>query len=148
MRGVAAGLIAFAAFALILAKPAPGAEAAFPGLTNGSFESGLAGWTVTGSVDHVCSFWQNASGDCSVDMAATPSQGQLSQVLATTVGNNYTVKFMMAGNPACSSNSAWWLTASWPLNEPSVKTLNVSATGTVAAAYSFDVAGKSDSNMG
>ena len=148
MRGVAAGLIAFAAFALILAKPAPGAEAAFPSLTNGSFESGLAGWTVTGSVDHVCSFWQNASGDCSVDMAATPSQGQLSQVLATTVGNNYTVKFMMAGNPACSSNSAWWLTASWPLNEPSVKTLNVSATGTVAAAYSFDVAGKSDSNMG
>ena len=106
-RGAAAGLIGLAAIALVLVGPGQRAEAAFSGVTNGNFESGgLADWTATGPVDHVCFLWQNASGDCSVDMAATPSQGQISQVMATTVGNHYTVKFMMAGNPACSSNSA------------------------------------------
>jgi choice-of-anchor C domain-containing protein len=162
LRGVTAGLIGLVATVLVLMAPAqPRAEAAFAGITNGSFESlggpsgqinagsgTLTGWTVSGAVDYVCGGWQNASGNCSLDMAATPSQGEISQILSTTVGNHYTVRFMMAGNPGCSSTSANWVTWSWPLDEPGGKTLNVSATGTAATSYSFDVAGKSDSNMG
>lgn len=158
LRGAAAGVIGLAALTLVLTGTGTTAEAAFAGVANGSFETpggpsgqinagsaALTDWTVGGHVDYVCGGWQNASGNCSLDMAATPSQGQISQVLTTTAGNHYTVKFALSGNPGCTPGNAEWV--GWA-NEPGLKSLIVSATGTAASTYTFDVTGRTTTTMG
>jgi choice-of-anchor C domain-containing protein len=135
--GVAVGLVAALAF--------PGASAAaFTGLTNGSFEdvnatyvdggSGfeqlnavdsttIDGWSVdAGSVDWIGTYWPAADPDMSIDLSGV-SAGTLSQTFATTIGNTYTVTFALSGNPA---------------GPPTVKRLDVSATGGTLQSYTYD----------
>ena len=109
-----------------------GAALAFSGPTNGSFETGtyvdggfgfeqlnaadtsIDGWTVdAGSVDWIGTYWPAQDGAMSIDMSGVDA-GTLSQTFETTIGNTYTVSFLLSGNPA---------------GPPTVKTLDVSATG-------------------
>lgn len=130
------------------------AAAALPGIaqaaafTNGSFEQGtdpgnftnadttstaITGWTVTsGNVDYIGTYWTAGDGSRSVDLTGG-APGTLSQTFDTAAGTSYLVRFLLAGNPA---------------GDPSVKTLNVSATGGSTASYTFDDTGKTLSNMG
>jgi choice-of-anchor C domain-containing protein len=131
--GIAVGGLAAIALA--------GASLAFTGLTNGSFETGnyvdngigfeqlnagdisLDGWTVdSGSVDWIGTYWPAEDGAMSIDMSGSDA-GTISQVFDTTIGNTYTVSFALSGNPA---------------GPPTVKTLDVSATGGTTASYSYD----------
>lgn len=113
--------------------------AAFPGVTNGSFEDGTypggsfvqvnagftgpTGWTISaGSIDWVAGLWQAQAGSKSLDLnGAAP--GTISQTLATTIGKTYVVGFYLSGNPQ---------------GGPAAKTLTVSATGTAPMSYTFD----------
>lgn len=127
-----------------------GATLAFTPPTNGSFETGtyvdggsgfeqlnagdtsIAGWTVdAGSVDWIGTYWPAQDGSMSIDLSGTDA-GTISETLATTIGNTYTVSFFLSGNPA---------------GLPVVKTLDVGATGAVAASYSYDVSANDLSNM-
>jgi choice-of-anchor C domain-containing protein len=127
-----------------------GTTLAFTGPANGSFETGtfvdggagfeqlnagdtsIAGWTVdAGSVDWIGTYWPAQDGSMSIDMSGADA-GTISQTLATTIGNTYTVSFYLSGNPA---------------GAPSVKTLDVNATGAVAASYAYDVSGNDLTNM-
>ena len=127
-----------------------GTALAFTGPSNGSFETGtyvdggsgfeqlnagdtsITGWTVdAGSVDWVGTYWPAQDGSMSVDMSGVAA-GTISQTLATTIGNTYTVSFFLSGNPA---------------GPPSLKTLDVSATGAAAASYTYDVSGNDRANM-
>jgi len=140
--GLALGFLAAIALA--------GTTLAFTGPTNGSFETGtyvdggggfeqlnagdtsITGWTVAaGSVDWIGTYWQAQDGSMSIDMSGADA-GTLSQTLATTIGNTYTVSFFLSGNPA---------------GPPTVKTLVVSATGGATASYTYDVTGNTLTNM-
>jgi choice-of-anchor C domain-containing protein len=135
--GIALGFVAAISFAGTT-------QAAFSGVTNGSFETGtyvdvsggferlssgdpsIDGWDVGGdSVDWVGTYWPAADGAMSIDLSGTDA-GSLSHIFDTTIGNTYTVSFALAGNPA---------------GPPSVKTLEVSATGGTTGIYSVDVTG-------
>jgi choice-of-anchor C domain-containing protein len=115
------------------------ALAAFPGVTNGSFEDGTypggpfvqvnagitgpTGWTVSaGSIDWVAGLWQAQAGSKSLDLNGV-APGTISQTLATTIGKTYVVSFYLSGNPQ---------------GGPAAKTLTVSATGSAPASYTFD----------
>ncbi len=127
-----------------------GATLAFSGLTNGSFETGayvdggagfeqlnagdtsIDGWTVdSGSVDWIGTYWPAQDGAKSIDMSGVDA-GAISQTFATTIGNTYTVSFYLAGNPA---------------DAPTVKTLDVGATGGTVSHYTFDTTGSTLANM-
>jgi choice-of-anchor C domain-containing protein len=127
-----------------------GATLAFSGLTNSSFETGtyvdggagfeqlnagdtsLDGWTVdAGSVDWIGTYWPAQNPSMSIDMSGTDA-GTISQTLATTIGNTYTVSFFLSGNPA---------------GPPTVKTLDVSATGGTVGNYSYDVTSNTLTSM-
>ena len=127
-----------------------GAALAFSGPTNPSFETGayvddgggfeqlnagdtsLDGWTVdAGSVDWVGTYWPAQDGSMSIDMSGL-EPGTLSQTLATTIGDTYTVSFYLSGNPA---------------GPPAVKTLDVSATGGTVSSYTFDASANTLSSM-
>ena len=134
--GIAIGGLAAVALA--------GAALAFSGPTNASFETGtyvdngagfeqlnagdtsIDGWTVeAGSVDWIGTYWPAQDGSMSIDMSGV-NAGTLSQTFATTVGNTYTVSFYLSGNPA---------------GPPTVKTLDVVATGAAVSSYAFDASG-------
>lgn len=119
-------------------------------LTDGSFETGtyvdggsgfqqldapnasIDGWTVdAGSVDWIGSYWPAPDGDMSIDLSGADA-GTLSQTFATTIGNTYTVSFLLSGNPA---------------GPPEVKTLDVSATGGSSTSYTHDTAGTDLTSM-
>ncbi|MEJ7607553.1 MAG: choice-of-anchor C family protein [Bryobacteraceae bacterium] len=111
-------------------------------LTNGSFEAdvcsgafcttgSLTGWIVAGQVDLINSYWQPAQGQQSLDLNAL-SPATISQNFATNVGSLYSVSFALAGNPDGGTN---------------LKTLNASA-GSTTLPFTFDISGKSKSNMG
>ena len=136
--GVALGFVASMAFV-------GGASAAFTGLTNGSFEdsgtyadngsgfqqldapnTSIDGWSVdAGSVDWIGTYWPAPDGAMSIDMSGADA-GTLSQTFDTTIGNTYTVTFLLSGNPA---------------GPPTVKTLEVSATGGTTALFAHDTTG-------
>jgi choice-of-anchor C domain-containing protein len=137
--GIALGVVASIAFA-------GSTLAAFTGLTNGSFEdvnstyvdngsgfqqldapnASIDGWTVAaGSVDWIGTYWPAPDGAMSIDMSGA-NAGALTQTFDTTIGNTYTVSFLLSGNPA---------------GEPAVKTLDVSATGGTLVTYSHDTTG-------
>jgi choice-of-anchor C domain-containing protein len=130
--------IAIAAFTLLT----PLAQAS--GLVNGGFEdstfsgafqtigtgSGLNGWSVdSGSVDLINTYWSAASGNYSLDLNGA-SAATISQMFATTIGQNYTVSFDMAGNFAGGGN----------------KIITAGVTGD--HTFTFDISGKSSGNMG
>jgi choice-of-anchor C domain-containing protein len=138
------------AFGGLAAIALAGAALAFTGPTNGSFETGtyvdggsgfeqlntgdtsITGWTVdAGSVDWIRTYWPAQDGSMSIDMSGADA-GTISQTLATTIGNTYTVSFFLSGNPA---------------GPPTVKTLDVSATGGATASYTYDVTGNDLTNM-
>jgi choice-of-anchor C domain-containing protein len=123
-------------------------SAAFTGLTNGSFEDGtyanppsgfqqvnagdpsILGWTVdAGSIDWIGTYWPAAAPDMSIDMSGAVA-GTLSQTFETTIGNTYTVSFALSGNPA---------------GPPTVKMLDVTATGGTPASYTYDVVASGNS---
>jgi choice-of-anchor C domain-containing protein len=128
-----------------------GATLAFTGPTNGSFEnngtyvdggggfeqlnapdSSISGWTVdSGSVDWIGTYWPAQDGSMSIDMSGADA-GAISQTFATTIGNTYTVSFFLAGNPA---------------GPPTVKTLDVSATGGTVDHFTFDTTASTLTNM-
>lgn len=93
----------------------PGASAIL--VANGSFEDvnignntylnvingngSVTGWTVGGvSVDMVSgpSRWVAADGNQAIDLAGTPGPGSVSQMLATTNGTAYRVRFALSRN--------------------------------------------------
>ncbi len=142
--GLGIALGGLAAIALV------GATLAFSGPTNGSFETGtyvdngsgfeplnagdtsLDGWTVdSGSVDWIGTYWPALDGSMSIDMSGADA-GTLSQTFATTIGNTYTVSFYLSGNPA---------------GPPTVKTLDVSATGGTVGSYTYDTTGNDLTRM-
>jgi choice-of-anchor C domain-containing protein len=130
-----------AALSVVASLSIAGSALAFSGITNGSFENGtfsgalwdtlypgstnITGWTIeSGSVDLTGSYWPASDGSLSIDLSGQ-GPGAISQALATTVGNTYTVTFDLSGNPACG---------------PAVKTGTVSATGGSTDAFSYDTA--------
>jgi choice-of-anchor C domain-containing protein len=96
-------------------------------LSNGSFEnpaltptttfitltSGqtMGAWTITaGSVDLIRTYWAPADGFQSLDMSGSAA-GTIGQVVTTTTGSTYTLRFSMAGNPDGAiqkSMRVWW----------------------------------------
>jgi choice-of-anchor C domain-containing protein len=104
--------------------------------------SAIKGWIVTGEgIDYVGTrYWTSSDGthaldlDGSVGSKISPpyAQGGIAQTFATTPGKNYIVTFDLAGNP---------------YRGPTIKPLRVSAAGQ-EKDFSFDIAGKSGSNMG
>ena len=124
------------------------ASAAFTGPTNGSFETGaytdngigfqqldapntnIDGWTVAaGSVDWIGEYWTAPVGDMSIDMSGADA-GTLSQTFETTIGNTYTVSFLLSGNPAGAAAGS-----------PAIKTLEVTASGGTTGLYTHDTTG-------
>ena len=96
-----------------------------PGATN------ITDWTVIGPVDYVGGVWQASDGSRSVDLNEL-SAGEIQQTFNTIVGENYTVTFDLAGNPQ---------------GGPTLKSMTVLAAG-ASADFTFDISGKSTSNMG
>jgi len=67
-------------------------------VSNGSFEPGIASWTALwGGID-VVNTWQRVDGNNVIDLNAF-ERGGLSQTLATTPGQTYTVGFNLSQNP-------------------------------------------------
>jgi choice-of-anchor C domain-containing protein len=115
--------------------------------TNGSFELGtnpdsfttldpgatdVTGWTITGQIDYIGTYWQAADGSRSIDLNGT-SAGSIEQVLATTPDYTYIIDFDMAGNPD---------------GGPTIKQLSLEAVGIGSQTFSFDITGWTKSNMG
>ena len=85
-----------AMFSACMALSASGSAAL---VTNGSFESGLTGWTVSANGVDLLSAptWQAASGTNSIDLNAfLPSS--ISQTLSTVIGGSYLLEFALGGN--------------------------------------------------
>lgn len=138
------GLIAGAALLL-------GAQSAYAvTITNGSFESGIApgtfttvgagdstsitGWTVGGdSVDYIGTYWTASDGGRSIDLSGN-NAGSISQALnGLTIGQEYTVTFDFAGNPA---------------GAPTTKSMLVSTAPSQVGLYSFNTTGGTLGNLG
>ena len=96
----------------------------------------IAGWTVIkGKIDYFgrCptnppQIWHAADGDNSLELAASPSAGGVSQTFATTPGERYRVQFQMSGSPM----TGW-------SGEDQLRTVRAQAAGQ-SADFSFDVA--------
>jgi choice-of-anchor C domain-containing protein len=105
--------------------PEPGDAMALP---PGS--KAIEGWTIVdGSVSYVGSRWQHAQGVRSIGL---PCGGGISQTLQTEPGQDYELRFTMAGDP----NAV-----------PAVKTV-VASFGGEERAFTFDTSGHSLANMG
>jgi choice-of-anchor C domain-containing protein len=143
-------LVAVAVAATALA---PSAARASSLIINGSFEDGtdpgvfttysagdlgLVGWAiVTGSVDHIGTYWQPSDGKRRLDLSGN-GPGEIAQSFATTAGMKYHVSFDLAGNPDDQGSSP-------------IKTLVYEAVGNsllVLDLKTFDTTSTSKSNMG
>src|SRR5262245_18320829 len=119
-------------------------------IVNGRFETGadpgvftelstsfgstnITGWEiVAGSIDYIGSYWTASDGNRSLDMNGT-TPGAIRQLLTgLVVGQKYTIKFDMAGNPDGS---------------PTDKVLSAVAASAGSNVYHFDVTGKSRTDM-
>jgi choice-of-anchor C domain-containing protein len=143
---MSAGLLT--GLSVVAAAPAQ----AITGIGNGSFETpvvtpgtfqnlgagaSIGAWTVSqGHVDLIgAGFWQAADGVQSVDLdgSSAPLTGGVAQTFTTVPLLKYRVIYRLAGNPA---------------QGPTVKTGEVVANGGVIQSFSFDITGKSFTNMG
>jgi len=130
--------------AMIIIFAGSSAQAA---LINGSFELGtnpgaymtlnpgatdITGWTITGQIDYIGTYWQASDGNRSLDLSGL-SAGSIQQDIDTTIGVTYIVTFDMAGNPD---------------GLPTLKQLVLEAVGVDAHAFDFDIIGCTSSNMG
>jgi choice-of-anchor C domain-containing protein len=99
--------------------------------------STIGAWTVSeGNVDLIgAGFWQAADGVQSLDLegSAFPLAGAVTQTFSTLPLFKYRVTYQLAGNPASG---------------PTIKTGQVIAGDSVIQSFSFDVTGKSITNMG
>ena len=122
-------------------------SSAWAGLTNGSFELGtdpgayktlnpgatdITGWTITGQLDYIGTYWQASDGIRSLDLSGF-SAGGIQQDIDTIPGLAYIVNFDMAGNPD---------------GPPILKQLIVEAVGVDAHAFNFSIDGNTTQNMG
>ena len=122
-------------------------SSALAALTNGSFEVGtnpdgyatldpgstnIFGWTITGQIDYIGTYWQASDGSRSIDMTGY-SAGSIQQDIDTVAGLTYIVNFDMAGNPD---------------GAPTIKPLVIEAVGIDSQTFYFDTTGKSKTNMG
>lgn len=135
---VAAAMLASSAQALIISNGSfergPADVGAFTTLGAGS--SALPGWTIgDGGIDLIGNFWTASDGVRSVDLTAATA-GSISQNVATVIGQTYTVRFDLAGNPDTGGQGIL------------VKSLDVSVNGSNSVNYMFDTTGKTNSNMG
>jgi choice-of-anchor C domain-containing protein len=91
-------------------------------------------WQITrGNVDLIgAGFWQAAEGDQSVDLDGN-TEGTIAQTFTTTPGTTYSVTYSLAGNPQLG---------------PTVKTGFAGIDGQDFQDFSFDITGKSTTNMG
>lgn len=103
-------------------------------LSSGS--TSIPGWTTTGPVDWICSYWPAADGTRSVDLNAC-GPGGVSQSFATVSGHAYTVTFALAGNPGTPSDT----------QGPAQKMVSVSAASQ-SEVFIFDTTGYDNSNLG
>jgi len=118
-------------------------------ITNGSFESGgvnpgggfvtlnagstdLTGWTiVTGSIDYIGGYWQPGAGQRSVDLNGNAVSEISQSISGLSIGQQYRVSFLLAGNPDGGVNPKTLLT-----------------TLVNSQSYSFDASGTSRGAMG
>jgi choice-of-anchor C domain-containing protein len=111
-----------------------------PALPSGGFIFGATGTTITnwfvsqGDVDLITS-WQSAEGNQSLELNGF-QRGAIQQSFATTVGQSYTVRFSLAGNPDPGNANDF------------VHDLRVSATGASPQTYVFDSTSHTASSMG
>ncbi|MFD4398637.1 choice-of-anchor C family protein [Kitasatospora sp. NPDC058397] len=148
-RLAAVAVIVAAATAVTVPAQAAGGHRALSRFDDGSFESPKAPansfaefnagqtigpWTVTsGSVDLIgAGFWQAAEGDQSVDLNGATT-GAVAQTFATVPGTTYSVTYALAGNTSAA---------------PAVKTGRVLVDGQDFQDFSFDITGKTPTNMG
>jgi choice-of-anchor C domain-containing protein len=111
--------------------PDPGTSPGWINLPIGS--TAITGWVVkSGDIDYIGSFWPPGDGARSLDLDGL-NPGGISQTFDTLTGHLYEVTFSLAGNPD---------------GLPSIKTLEVSATGNLAQDYTFDTTGHTRSSMG
>lgn len=138
---------ALAGSAVVAATPAQ----ALTGFSDGSFETPvvapntfqrfsapavMGAWTVTqGTVDlSGAGFWQTADGNQSLDLDGQEgTRGAVTQTFTTVPLLKYRVTYALAGNP---------------VSGPTVKTGQVLVNGDVLQSFSFDITGKSLTNMG
>lgn len=101
-------------------------------LTLGSGSIAIDSWMVGGNgIDWIGTYWVAQDGVRSLDMSAIDA-GSIAQAFDTTAGQQYQVKFWMAGNPA---------------GDPTIKTQNVAAAA-ANANFTFDITGHSTGSMG
>lgn len=141
------------ALAIVMMVASAGAARASTLIIDGGFEGGadpgtfstygtgslsLPGWTIlSGSVDHIGTYWQPSEGSRSLDLSGN-APGAISQTFNTTIGQKYVVSFDLAGNPDEKETGV-------------VKTIGTSiVTGlsTFASTFTFDVTNTSKANMG
>lgn len=137
----------FAILTALLLLALAGTSSAGP-VTNGSFEEGqdpgsqfillsggstaITGWTVLPTnIHYVGGYWTSADGTRSLDLNGNVAGG-IQQVMTTVPGTEYLLEFDMAGNPA---------------GGPTIKSMDV-AVGSQITSFSFDITGKTLSNMG
>ena len=117
----------------------------FPGRVDLNLEVGntkITNWTViNGMIDYfgLCpedppNFWFAADGDYSLELAASPSAGGVSQTFGTVAGETYRVQFYMSGSPMTG----------WSGEDRLNKTLRVQAAGQ-STDFAFDVAAEQNS---
>ncbi|MBC8089340.1 MAG: DUF642 domain-containing protein [Phycisphaerae bacterium] len=110
-------------FGLGLAALLVGGSSLQAQVVNGGFESPfcsficinttVTGWTNYGSIDHIGSLWQAASGNSSIDMNGDFRGGIGQVVTGLTAGRTYDLSFIMSKNPVLASADmdVLWLTA-------------------------------------
>jgi choice-of-anchor C domain-containing protein len=109
-----------------------------PGTFSGSFTTigtggSLPGWSIdSGSVDLINTYWQNGSGNYSLDLSGNAAATISQTITDLTIGQHYRLSFLLAGNPDSG---------------PIVKSLLVSIGGD-SRIFTFDTAGSSRGSMG
>lgn len=96
-------------------------------------DSSLTGWRIDGAgIGHIGTYWQASEGKQSIELNQFASSG-VSQHVPTQPGRQYRISFDLAGQPDAG---------------PAVKQLQVFWDGSLVKTESFDVTGKTLSNMG
>jgi choice-of-anchor C domain-containing protein len=124
-------------------RPRLRTDEAFRQMTDGD----IPGWNITGCVDLVSEpAFEAARGDQSVDLngsvgstgcTATTAAGTITSDPFTTVaGEDYLVRFFLAGNPGCNETGA-----------AAIKSVDVLWDGTRVATFYYDVSGQSATNI-
>lgn len=92
----------------------------------------LDGWKIESPIDYSAE-WKNLDGNYSVDLAAHPGAGAISQEILTTPGSNYLLTFLLSGNPDPAFSG-----------ESPIKSVRVT-TGSSSRVLSFDIASETNS---